>query len=359
MESRGKPAHRRRRWILVGSLLVGTLALGWGLRLLLQPERMGALIVAQAESATGLRFELDEPARLGIFPRLKLQLIGLSIRQSPQHSALLTAERVELALPLAVLWSSTPEIGRIDVVTPDINLPAVLEWLAVDESNSGPPEAISLPAFATEARISNGTLRAEGFALSDIELELSPLRDSTPATLSLAAEWQGDRESLPFQLISRATPEQTADGIRLRDLHIALSLRDEGEPLLSIAGETDLLPPQRITLALTATLSNPAQLSSTPLPPEITQLLSEPLTVAYDGAANFSAELTLRNENAETPIALSTRLSALLDWIANPERTLLPPAAGRLALPSLEVEGVRIEGLRVELTPDAPDPSSK
>ncbi len=341
-----------RRWWWLGLLAIALFGV-YGLRLFLQPERMGALIVAQAEQATGLRFDLDAPARLGLWPRLHLQLVGARISDPTHPAPLLAAERIELALPLSVLWSTPSQIGRIDLQSPDIDLPLLLDWLS-PPIDAGPPEPLRLPAFATEAHLENGRLRGDGFELSGVDALLSPLRDGESATLRVEGYTSGktgEDEPREFVVELTAVPRERADGLQIDDF--ALTVRSAtAEPVaLTVTGDLGLQLPARLRADFLIAMSDPLPLPIE-LPPQLQQWLGEPTRLGYDGPSDLSGELRLRSATEPLTVDLVTRPRALLDWVATGASAGLPPVGGRMAVPDFEQSGVRVSGLRIEIGED-------
>lgn len=351
MTQRSASRRPRRRWLLLVIPLALLLALAGGLRLLLQPERMGALIVEQAEAATGLMFELATPARLGLWPNLHLELVGLDVRTAPGEPALLRAERVDLSLPIAVLWAERPEIGRIELLAPDLDLDAVARWLRADVA-AGPPKAMTLPEFATTAQASGGRLRLGELLLEDVEARLGGIRDGEPLRLDMQASLVGAAGSTPLTLGLVSTPRQHREGVTLGAFELRLGQPGAAGHALELIGEVDLFLPQRLRLDLQLSLPQPWLLPLPRLPAEAEALLAGPLALSYDGPGDFSGRLRAGRREGEAEFLIAAVPRSLLAWIIDPAGSPLPPAAIRIALPNVDVEGVRIEGLRIEQEPD-------
>lgn len=78
-----------------------------------------------------------------------------------------------------------------------------------------------------------------------------------------------------------------------------------------------------------------------------------PFALDYAGRTDLSDRTVLQLRRDATTFDAQLRLPAVLDWIgASTEASPLPPLDGRLSSPLLEVGGMRLRGVEVELTED-------
>lgn len=342
---------RRRRWRWLALALLGLIGAALGLRFMLQPERMGALVLEQARRASGLQLAVSSPATLGIFPALRLQLLGLEARAVAGGPTLLRAERVDLDLPLAVLWGGELQTGDVEILTPEIDVDAVLAWLQ-QGTEIGPPSALRLPDFAARLRISDGQLRAAGTRLEALNVDMSPLRDGEQVELNSDFILLQDEQRRPLTLKLVATPRQREAGITIEALLLHLGQPNAAGSGAEVSGDIELFPPQRLRLALWLNLAQ-SWLLLPALPEALARLLEGPMSLSYDGPGDFSAEMQLERIGSEAELRLAGAPRALLAWIDDAAAAPLPPAAFSAKVPVLELDGVRIEGLQVELAPAA------
>ncbi|MGQ0801748.1 MAG: AsmA family protein [Pseudomarimonas sp.] len=341
----------------MGLLLV---AAGVGVHHLIQPERLGATLIRRAEAASGLRIELSSPARLSLWPRLNLQLDDLRVVNPADVATLLHAQRVEVALPLAVLWSPEPAIGRVNVHRADIDFDTVSAWWGAD-SEVGPAAVLRLPTIAVQLVFSESTLRVAGQVLSDLDLDLSAVRDGRPATLSASARFpQASTDT--WHLRAEATPRQNEDGIGVEAIRVTLTEPVDSQELASLTGAINLELPHRLHMELVLCLLHPEQIPLPSLPAALQVQVAQPMALAYDGAGDLSDALSIHSGTTEHPLTFSTNVKALIAW-ANQDafganaRSPLPPIQGTTTLPDFEIEGVLIEGLQVDLKTDAATPA--
>lgn len=344
---------------MVGSLVL--IFVAFGVHHLIQPERLGASLIRRAEAASGLRIELSSPARLSLWPRLNLQLVGMSAASPSDLTTLLRAERVEIALPLAVLWSAEPAIGRIDVHRADIDLTAVSAWINV-ESEDGPPAALRLPTIAVQVGFDESTLRVAGLTLNNLELHLSAVRDGLPAILSASAG-NAQVSGETWHLRAEATPRQHAHGIAVEAIRVTLAKQRDSQELVMLTGMIDMALPQRLRMELVLDLLHPEQLPLPTLPAGLQVQLAQPFLLAYDGAGDLSDGLKIQAGSSDHPLSVTTHAQALIAWakqdaFGSDARDPLPPLQGSTTLPAFELEGVLIEGLQVQLKSDAPTPGA-
>jgi len=344
--------------MLTGVLLIAVA--GVGVHYLIKPERLGATLIRRAEAASGLRIQLASPARLSLWPRLNLQLDGMTVASPADLTTLLRAERVEIALPLAVLWSSEPAIGRVDVHRADVDLEALSAWLDVD-NEVGPPAALKLPEIGVRLVLTESTLRLGRLTLSALELDVSALRDGLPATLSASAR-SPEVGGESWHVHAEATPRQHEQGVAVEAIKLTLAKQADSQELAALAGTIDVELPQRLRMELVLNVLHPGRLPLPTLPAALQVQLAQPITLAYDGAGDLSDALTIQAGSSEHPLTLITHVKALIAW-ANQDmfgadaRDPLPPIQGTATLPAFELDGVLIEGLQVELTPDAATPA--
>jgi uncharacterized protein involved in outer membrane biogenesis len=151
--------RRRRRWLIAFAVLLVLAAAALWLRSLLQPERLSAFLLQRASQATGLQITLDQPARVGFWPDLHLELDGLSARIPGESSPLLTAQRVETALPWSALRSETLQLQGLRLFQPELDIDAMQRWLASRQTD-GPPAPFQLPELDAPLSVEEGTIRA-------------------------------------------------------------------------------------------------------------------------------------------------------------------------------------------------------
>jgi len=348
-------SRTRRRWLWLGLLPVLALGGFFALRTLLQPERLSAFLLRQAADATGLELTLAEPADIGFWPDLHLELSGVTAA-IPGNSAapLLRAERLDAVLPWSALRAQTLQLRSLRLYAPVLDVAVLRQWLSSREE-AGPPQALRLPQLDAALAVEQGRIVDKDWTIAALDLALPSLRDgdSTVLTLDGILERAG-HAALPFDLRIALTPRQAGDELRLDAM--TLSAHDAGmdAPWLQLGGSLTLRHPQHLAFKLDGALPQwPATWPSLPLPasPDEAEVS---LSFDYSGTPNLQGALALRVARGDESLDSSLQLGDLFAWIDDPGATPLPPLRGTLEAPRLQFGGVELRGVSVHIDDGAP-----
>ncbi|WP_430391127.1 AsmA family protein [Dyella sp. 20L07] len=313
--------------------------------LLLQPERITAMLQSQARSA-GLELSLASPATPALFPRPALELEGITLSEQGANMPILLAARGTLALPWRTLVHGETVISQMQIDSPRVDLDALQSWLA--DLPSGPASAPSaIPRIDAGVHITRGTLvRGNQMLLGDVELMTGRLAAGHAFALTVSAKGP---EGMPTQLRLSLTPSIKAGALQLDNisLHFArgttLTLqltggarwRGAADASAHLAGKLDHADSSEYNTAIELT---PAD-ESNPLM----------LAVKLDGPDNH-ADLHL------PPLALANWWSQL-DHDEGP-RLAVPPGNGHVEIAKIDTGDVSIEGLTIQAGTDVPAPAT-
>jgi AsmA protein len=334
----------RLRYALLGlagllvAVLIGLLVTVY---LLLQPDRFTAMLQGQARQA-GLDLSLASPARPTLFPRPALELEGLTLTAQGASMPILLAANGRLALPWRTLFGGPTVISRLEIDAPRVDLDALQAWLSgLPSGAAGAPP--SIPRIDTGVRIARGTLvRGNQLLLRDFSLDAGSLLSGRPFPLMVSAK---DASGTPMQLRLTATPRIKGNALQLDAIDLdltrgaSLSMRVTGQAhwhgaadaAAALSGSLEEADAGRYDVSLRLTPANQ----------------SDPLLLAIklDGPGNH-IDLRL------PPLGLVHWWSRIGDQ--NGPLLAVPPGSGRVQAQAVDVAGVHVEGLDMNLTPPSP-----
>lgn len=241
-----------------------------------------------------------------------------------------------LARPLSI-----PVDLAVAIVAPEALLAARRTGFAVHgaitlvHDGSAPGEGWQLPATVTLS----GPLQFDADAL-----RIAPARFGTAATFEKGSARVAFALGLHGPLhFAEATWTLAPAGVALRRRGDA-----DTEPVPTLDAHGRVALGRKLTLRLDGEIAQwpPAWPA---LPPPIGQSRSPlPFALRYDGAPAMAdvASLDLRRDASR--LEAHFRLPQVLDWVARNAGSPLPPLAGRLRTPALEVSGAKLEGIEVE-----------
>ena len=407
-------SRRRRflRWALLALLAVAALALLW----LAQPRNLAPTVLGLAGDALGLEITAEGEADYRLRGTPQLVVRRLSAREPGAAQPLLTAERVLITLPWSTLRARGQDLTatRLELDAPVLDLAAFQQWQARRPPSDTPLPTLTRGLQITrgtlvgqdwkieqlEARLPSLTagkpLRAHlrgryvsaalaipadlhlaltqpasgaGLGVSgDLALESGQWR--VPSRLRLSARLHTDKglhrehavlgasasyvsgdTSLPFALGLAGPLRINASGIALQP--VALALRGQAfMPTLDAEGGFNL--GNTLQLQLKGQLANwPEAWPALPPPPGQSNS-PLPFSLDYAGANDFSDIASLQLQRDDTRFDGHFRLFEVLDWIDGPAQgSPMPPIAGTLSTPRMEISGAMLEGVEVKMEDDS------
>lgn len=337
-----RPARRRWRWLLLLGLPLGLLAL---LHWTLQPERLGQALLDQLSAAIGLPIRVDEPATLGYWPGLHLQLRGLQVGSAAE--ALLEADALAIFLPLSVLWSDL-EVKSVALRRPILRL-ARLADLPSAAAAEGPPRPLILPSIDSLV-IDDGRIEFGHGQIEALSLVLEDFRAGQTLALRGSGRWRAGTLDLPVQLELQAAVDALQPALAL-DL-TALTVGSASAPsALSGRGQLRLQPPQQLDFDVALSLADwPVEWPALPTALQA-RLPGQSLRLSHRGGADLGGPIHLHSAGPLGTLDAEITLDALSAWIAAADPTAPPPFRLQAEIPALDVDGLQIEGLRIETEP--------
>jgi hypothetical protein len=167
------------------------------------------------------------------------------------------------------------------------------------------------------------------------------------AVLATKSRYVSGNTTLPFSMGIAGPLRFGHSGMSLQPAGLALRGR-EAMPTLDAAGGFSLDEDMRIDLG-GALADWPSAWPA--LPPPLGQSTSPlPFVLAYNGPGNLSGIAALRLQRDDTVFDGRFHLFEVMDWIdASAQGSPLPPIAGTLKTPKLEISGAMLEGVEVQL----------
>ncbi|HEY5803972.1 MAG TPA: hypothetical protein VIT90_09800 [Lysobacter sp.] len=409
------PRRRSRRNALLIALVVAFVLLVLALRWVGQPSRVAGLILGQAGKALGLEITAAGASEYRLRGTPMLLLRDVVARQPGAPVPLLRAERIQLEVPWATIRAAGGDltVRRIELDAPQLDIAALQRWQAtrppskariptltdgmrvvrgrvIGDGWSVDALDIDLPALYPDrtltarvrGRFASGTLAAPfnldaaltrlaanaGLGLSgDVGVESPPW--SLPMRLTLSgrlhdgddgigvdvlrlgaiARYRNGETELPF-VFGLAGPLRLRSGeVAMAPLGFALRGRDAIPSLHANGGFAfgDVL-----ALRLDGLIADwPKAWPALPEPME-SSVSALPFKYEYRGRANLSDTSALQLQRDATRFDGHFRLPEMLTWIDTIDQgTPLPPLAGHLSTPRLEIGGATLEGVEVEFAP--------
>lgn len=346
----------RRRWLW---LLLPLAALGgfFVLRALLEPERVSAFLLRQAEQATGLELSLEQPADIGLWPDLHLELVGLTATAPGASSPLLRTRSVEVALPWSALRSESLQLQRLRLIEPVLDVPALQAWLAHGD-DAGPPAPLRLPQFDAAVEVEAGTVLGDGWQLQDLAVALPSLHDGAATTLVASGTFATDTRLHGFDLTLATTPTVHDDAIALAPMTLDIASSALPSTRFRIDGEVHYGTPQRLRFGVATVLAVwPSEWP--PLPFGSDTALPTTLQLQFAGSSDLRGEFDLQVSRGDDRIDGSLAAGDMLAWLADPAAAPIPPLHGKLDAPRLEYDGIEATGVTLEFIDDEamPEPA--
>lgn len=185
----------------------------------------------------------------------------------------------------------------------------------------------------------------------DDETRIAPLHLGVAGTLE-----SGERRT-PFALGVHGPLRVVGSTITLAPLGLAVRGRGpDAEALIpDLSAEGSLAYGPELALKFDGQLAQWPQ-AWPALPPPIGQSTSPlPFSLAYQGPTDLAGRASLQVARDQTRFDGQFHLPQVLDWVdaLENEGAPLPPLTGRVSAPRIEVSGVTLEGVEVELEDDA------
>ncbi len=331
--------------VLAALLMVVALSSPWWFN----ARRVADLALAQADEATGLDWSYDGEPALRWRPQPWLSLPSLRVRDATDRTVL-TAERLEIAVPWSTLRGDSIRVDALRLDAPDVDLEAAMAWWNAQPAG----DVTDLPRFEGLV-VTRGRLHWSGGALQDLELALPRFALDAPMALALRGQLidTAADDVAPVALALQLDARPMAAPLRLEDL--SLQLEGTGPvPRATARGRLQFVP-----WTLDASGEIAAWPDAWPALPAPLSASASPVAfiLAQRGESAMAANTLLTLQRDAHHVEIEGTPEAVVAWRDDAGAAALPPLRVRAVLPDVTVDGVQLEGVTVELDEDAADPS--
>ncbi|WP_374604396.1 hypothetical protein [Arenimonas sp.] len=376
------PRKRRWPWFLAITLAL-LAAAGLWVNHQLEPNRLARRVLEMVGPSQGLEISFRGTPSYGLWPEPRLVLPKVTARQPGADSPLLTAERAEISLPWDTVHGDGPMvITYIELDQPALDLAAFRDWRdSRPETNES-----TIPTLSRGVLVTGGSVQGEGWRVQDMDLALGPVAPGESASLEFSGGLASDSfqanatgtldvaelsESTRFELFAEGEIEQD-ERVMAYSLQAPCRFHRHAPETTVNCGDVDFkgdspLPSLRADM-LSMTLDGPdgallgikGWMRDWPadwpvLPePQTADVRPTRFDIHYQGAADFSDPVSVKVERGETRLDATLVIAEVQAWLANEDRTPLPPMLGRFTAPSLEIEGFTLENVQADIVEPAP-----
>ena len=367
------PPRARRKLLTLGLPILLLLFAAWWINRQLEPNRLTATVLQKAGAGLQLDLRFQGTPQYALKPEPRLLIPNFSARV-PGGKVFLFARRAEISLPWSTITGDEPVITRVELDRPILNLPGLRSWLA-----SRPQVPFKLPVLSKGMRVVDGTIKDQGFSVTGLTLELPRLKTGDPLHVVADGVLQQDKNALAFKLdFNAATLRSVSDFT----LHGSGELQQSPTPVkftLAANGRYQSmdsvfsLDTQSLKLEISpplATLSGKAQVAfgkqlqwrfdgvladwpkTWPALPQPLAANSKdlPVQLSYIGAPDLSDPIALTVIRKPTELQATLRVRELSGWLSTAKHSPLPPLNGTLRTPLLAIDGIKMEGVEIQIS---------
>ncbi|MGH8051648.1 MAG: hypothetical protein ACREPB_13395 [Arenimonas sp.] len=367
----------RRIWIfLIGFGLI--LSIGaWWINKQLEPTKLTHTVLGKIGEELNLKFEFEGLPSYAMKPEPRLILPNLKAINPADNKVFLSATRVEISLPWSTILGDTPHITRIEADDPILDFPGLQAWQA-----TRPVTPFEVPTFSSGLEINNGQLLFDRYSIKNIQLSLPHLESQQVIEAQISGLFQQGKTIVSFNgpltiakagLNSDFSLESKAD-LNLGDKPLSYQIKTAGN-YVSLEKSFDLnaktlswtseSPLPNLESSLFVSIGNTLKLKSSgtiaewpkdwpALPAPMNQQTKNiPYLLEYSGKPDFSDVISLVLTIEKSKLDSSLKIADIQQWIAKKDGSPLPPLQGRLETPDIQIDGVSLEGISIEITPDA------
>lgn len=367
----------RRIWIFLVSLGL-ILAIGaWWVNEQLEPTKLTNTVLGKVGNQLNLKFEFTGVPSYALKPEPRLILPNFKVINPVSNTVFLSAKRVEISLPWSTILGDTPHITRIEADDPVLNFPGLRAWQA-----TRPATAFEVPTFTNGLEVNNGQLIDTGYSISKINASLPHLENQQPIKAEVSGIFQQDKTSISFNgplniakaglnsqftlaskgelnLGEKPLPYQIKTNGNFASLEKSFDINSKTLSWLSESPLPNLQANLNLSFGDILIVNSSGTIAQWPkdwpvLPAPLNQQTKNmPYQLNYSGKADFSDAISLKLSIEQSQLSSSLKIAEIQQWVENASGSPLPPLLGQLDTPIIQLDGVSLEGVSIEITPDA------
>lgn len=367
----------RRRWFVLSGIVL-ILAIGaWWVNQQLEPVRLTNTVLGKIGRDFNLKFEFSGQPSYVMKPEPRIALPNLKVINPIDNKVFASALRVEISLPWSTLLGDTPHITRIEADDVVLTLPGLRTWQA-----TRPAKPFETPTFTNGLEITNGQLLDTGYAVKNIRLSLPHLENQQPVEAEISGVFEQGQTKISFNgslniakaglnsgftlaskgklnLGEKLVPYDMKTTGTYSSLENSFDIKTDTLRWISESPLPNLQTSLNISIGETLTLDGRGVIDEWPkdwpvLPAPINRKTKNiPFQLNYSGKPDFSDAISLTLKIDESRFNSSLKIAYVQQWINQNDGSPLPPMHGQFNTPVIELDGVSLEGVSIEITPDA------
>jgi hypothetical protein len=373
-------SKRKRRFLkFLAAFGIIVAIVAWWVNDQLEPNKLTRTVLGTLGKELNLSFDFKGQPSYALKPEPRLIIPNLEVRNPANRLLIFSAKKVEISLPWSTITGDTPDITRIEAQNPLIDLPQLYAWQATRPST----KPFEVPTFTNGLQVINGIVQDTGYRIENIAFDIPNLENQQPIATDIAANILIDKTVIG---LAGALNIKTAGLVSDLSLHSKQNIKIDktvypyqlhfdgnykaddnkkfelnaksyqwlsqaplpninGTLSLSIIDSTlDLKTDGKIAQWLKQWPVLPAPLSK-----NTTHI---PFSAAYKGKFDFTDTFSLNLNLQNAAFKSELKIAELQQWVEQTDGAPLPPLKGTFNTPKIEMEGVTLEGVSIEITPD-------
>ena len=372
------PNRRARRWLKLATIFLSlALVLAWWVNRQLEPNRLTALVLDRAGKSLNLEFRFQGTPDYALKPEPRLLIPGLSVRGADGRE-FLSATRAEISLPWSTIKGDAPVITRIELDHPRLDIAGLQRWMA-----TRPKTPFEVPTLVDGIEVKAGTIIGDGFSIEALDATLPTLAADLAAELTVRGRLVRSQSRIDFDSIvsvaraglrssfnlqARANIQRKPKSLKanviakgsyafdgsITTLTVDSMSVKADSPLPGFSGRLFVARGKSLAFNINAVLTHwPRDWPTLPAP-LVSNTNALPVQLRYRGPTDLSAPLALLVKRGETQLDALLRVPQFMAWMETDKTALLPPLTGTMRTPSLDFDGIELQGVEIEISADAP-----